>query len=116
MFPTSLPRAQWENVSFSGPSVSDFISDVELAARRTLTIEELAYFNRYYKTSSVIVCETEAEEFDNALNTHIASFPEDQQSSMFAMDSKVREKVGTALISSGMGSLIEYLTPSGRVN
>jgi hypothetical protein len=76
------------------PSTSDFICDVELAALRSLPPLELACFNQFYKSGSMVVSDPEPK-----LAKH---------------DTSMRQLMGAALIQRGIFPLSEYLTPSNR--
>ena len=87
------------------PSNSDFIADVEIASRRCLTSSELGYFNLYYKSCAVVV----EPKYKDCLKAHIESFPEKYQSAVASIDNRVRIKLGSRLLETGIHPLNIYL-------
>lgn len=77
------------------PSDSDFICDIEIAARRCLEPAELSYWNLYYKSCAVVV---EPNDDMDCLQQHIESFPEKYQEAVGSIDNRVRLKVGLRLL------------------
>jgi hypothetical protein len=87
------------------PSDSDFICDVEIAARRCLESAELSYFNLYYKSCAVVV---EPKDVD-CLKEHIESFPDKYQEAVASIDNRVRLKLGSRLLANGIHPYNEYI-------
>lgn len=84
-------EADFGNSSIIIPSKSDFICDIELAAKRSLNPTEYSYFLRWYKTGLLMV--------DQPLIF------------LFDLDHDVRTKLGAELISRRISPLNEYLAP-----
>lgn len=101
------------NATFTGrscvvqPSISDFICDIEIAARRSLTTVELWYFNKYYKSCVVLVEEGNTEPLKN----HIQSMPEKYRKAVAIVDGRMRAKMGARLIDVGIWPVEAYLAP-----
>lgn len=93
------------------PSDSDFICDVELAARRVLDKGELAVFNVKYKSCAVVVDDTEPEGSDECFEEHIFSYPEEKRVAVRRLDNRIREKLGKQLIEVGLYPVEEYRKP-----
>jgi hypothetical protein len=100
-------KSQTGKVTFTGRSCvvkasdSDFICDVELVARKTLSPFEWGYFVKYYKSSNVVVISPEdipAGGKDEKLQEHIESYRPEGQETVARFDKHFREKVGKALI------------------
>ena len=102
-------------ISRTPPSTSDFIADVEKAAHRSLTEPEGMYFDVYYKSTDVIVSETDSVEYDNSLSEHILKYHESKRTEAATYDSQMRHKVGTELIRVGIYPIAQYLSPTGAV-
>ena len=109
------------NATFTGrscvvqPSISDFICDIEIVARRSLTAVEFWYFNKYYKSCVVLVEEGSTEPLQN----HIQSVPEKYRKAVAIVDARMRAKMGARLIDVGIWPVEAYLYPedvSGRLD
>lgn len=109
------------NATFTGrscvvqPSISDFICDIEIAARRSLTTTELWYFNKYYKLCVVLVEEGNTEPLQN----HIQAMPEKYRKAVAVVDGRMRAKLGARLIDVSIWPVEAYLHPedvSGRLD
>ncbi len=102
------------------PSDSDFICDVQIAAKRVLDTFELDYFNKFYDSCAVMVqSDSDVAEagMDRALAQHLAGIPEDIRDEVVEMDASVRNKLGKRFIEVGISPLSEYRFPvdvSGR--
>ena len=95
------------------PSASDFIADVQIAARNCLAPGELAYWSRYYKTGEVVVV-TESDKneagCDAWLEAHVMSFPSHLRTAVRSLDSKVREKMGRQFEKVDLHPYSKYVT------
>jgi hypothetical protein len=106
-----LEEIKYNQTRLAAPSISDFTCDVELAARRCLTPNELSYFNEFYKSGHVAVSKSDTGTggcwFTNG------NYSRRLQKQLAELDQRVREKLGRALLSSGIAPLNAYLTPVG---
>lgn len=97
------------------PSISDFVVDVELAARRSLTVEEFNYFKRTYFVEFLGVADLRdamdctPDGRDKFFAKFLESFPEDKRHEIEMFDRGIREKVGAALIARGIYPYNQYM-------
>ena len=89
------------------PSVSDFICDVEIAARRSLTETQLAYFKRHYLSANVVVTVGE----DESLRAHLSTYPESQQLEVLAFDIEMRQALGKRFVDVELFPYETYMQP-----
>lgn len=75
-------------------SDSDFICDVELAARRSLLKGDHSYWLLYYKSLDLVVAPSDTE----LLAAHIDTFPEHQRAAVASIDKRMRETLGEELL------------------
>jgi hypothetical protein len=94
------------------PSVSDFICDVELAAAAVLNAAELNYFNEKFRSTHLLVEETDDLKHDGQLQSYLDSLPEEWRSLTEFMDLDVRLKVGFELTRRGIYPLTKYVSPT----
>jgi hypothetical protein len=80
--------------------VSDFICDVEIAARRSLSPLEYQYWLQFYQSLEVVVSSRPEilESGDTSLSAHIATFSGDHRERIVMLDKRVRQKLGARLI------------------
>jgi hypothetical protein len=81
----------------TGPSLSDFICDVEIAARRSLSPLQYRYFRDNYQSVNLVVLSRPdqiEEGVDSRLSEHIDSYPLEQQSTIAILDGRVRRNLG----------------------
>ena len=99
---------------FVRPLDGDFLADVELAALRSLTSGQHAYWITYYQTCKVIVV-TEAEKnkagYDADLEEHVSTFPANRHEAVRSLDTKMREQMGRRFKDVGIHPLSLYLKP-----
>lgn len=96
---------------FISASDSDFICDIEVAARRTLAEAEMLYFKKYYVSGQVVVltdADVRDEGKDEFLEGHINKFPEPWRPVVAVIDRVIREKVGRVLIQSALHKYHNY--------
>lgn len=91
------------------PSNSDFVCEIENAARRGLSVREYAYFKMYYKQALVVVEDVSGADRDECLQAHQDTFS--NRSDMAALDLSMRTKLGNRLISVGLYPSSEYFKP-----
>jgi hypothetical protein len=87
------------------PSTSDFIADIEIAARRSLDTGEHAYWTMFYKSCQVVVEPKDT----GCLKEHIESFPEKYREAVASLDNRMRRKLGSRLIAVGIVPINKYL-------
>ena len=76
------------------PTLSDFIADVELAARRCLNAGELGFFGSLYASCKVVVTERARDTEDTSLDDLLQTRPEREWPAVRSLDNKIREKLG----------------------
>lgn len=87
------------------PSHSDFVADVEICARRSLSKSDHAYWTLYYKS-----CQVVAEPGDTELlAAHINSFDERHRVAVASIDLRMRTNLGARLLEVKVAPLNEYL-------
>lgn len=94
------------------PSSSDFICDVEIAARRCLNSGELAYFNLFYKSGAVVILvqdQFDPGNVDICLEGHIHNFSDSQQAAVRSLDRRMRVKLGEQFYLVELHPTCEYM-------
>jgi hypothetical protein len=95
------------------PSISDFLADVEINARRCLSLCEHDHFSRYYKFNpgkldgQVIVVRQDSTNLEKC----IASLPKDRQPLSRFIDKRVRQKLGDRFIEEIIFPFQAYMSP-----
>lgn len=97
--PQSFAETSRKQPEISNLNVSDFIADVEISARRSLTTSELSHFNMYYKTAYVLAD-------DNIMGAGM---------SILLTDQSMRIKLGSRLADVGIYPLKSYVQFSSTV-
>jgi hypothetical protein len=96
------------------PSVSDFLADVEISARRSLDEMELVYFKSSYQSTNVVIAnrmEQKEHGHDRFLAAHLESYSHDAREHIKALDARVRENLGARLVEVGIFPLNKYRAP-----
>lgn len=85
------------SVMGNGPSLSDFLADIEIAAIRSLSDEQLIFFNHFYKEQRIVPPET-------GLSSSLKYFEQ--------LDMGTRNALGAKLLENGIYPTTKYFTPS----
>jgi hypothetical protein len=91
------------------PSLSDFVVDVELIARKTLDETEFRYFKRFYLVEGLRIADMRDQDDktkdgqDKYFVEHLeANYPADKHEAIRVFDKRIREKLGAAFIATGV--------------
>jgi hypothetical protein len=95
------------NTFKQAPTGTDFICDVEITARRTLSTSELTYFKKYYMDECLAIADPNDYRdvymgVDKYFLEHLLRFPESERESIAAMDHGIRLKLGAKFIEVGL--------------
>jgi hypothetical protein len=96
------------------PSVSDFICDVTISARRVLDVYQLTYFERYYVSGEIVVIPTDDPDMvdgDRFLEAHLARYADDRREWIASLDYSMRLALGKRFIDAEMYPVRSYLEP-----
>ena len=97
----------------SAPTVSDFICDVELGARKSLTVSEMVYFDSYLQSGRIVITEQGEALFDKDTREFCKTQDFQVLARLGEIHEAVKAKLGAYFIQSGIYPLSKYLKPTG---
>jgi hypothetical protein len=94
-------------------TTSDFVCDVEIAARRSLSQSELGYFKKYYLQQYLSIADPDDKQdwyqgADKYLLAHLLTFDENSRETVAEFDQNLREKLGAEFIRVGLNPVSKY--------
>ena len=95
------------------PTLSDYVCDVEINARRVLSLTEFSYFRKYYLVEMLPVADPEDtddwfEGQDAWLLEHLMSYDAAVRDEVASMDQGIRERLGARFIEVGIYPTTKY--------